>query len=190
MTDLSLESRDGLPDALRVLLDSYPREGWTRDPGFNGLISFWLDRHMMFRRLMAEMQSGTERLLDRKDDPQGFARQLSRYGGMFVNGLHEHHMIEDSHYFPRLQLKDDRIARGFEILDADHHALDGHLNAFAEGANATLRQIDDRDRLQNEAGAFRDRLNEMARLLNRHLVDEEELIVPVILKFGSDDLGG
>ncbi|MCB5199602.1 hemerythrin domain-containing protein [Loktanella sp. TSTF-M6] len=190
MDKTDLDTRKGLPDALRVLLETYPRDGWTRDPGFDGLIRFWLDRHMMFRRLMAEMETGTELLLDRKTAPDAFARQLSRYGGMFVNGLHEHHTIEDAHYFPRLRAKDKRIDRGFDILDADHHALDGHLNAFADTANATLRQLDDRDRLQSQAGAFRDRLSDMARLLNRHLIDEEELIVPVILKFGSADLGG
>ena len=189
MDDLALETRDGLPEALQVLLDSYPRTGWTRDPGFDGLIRFWLDRHMMFRRLMDEMQSNTDALLDRKREAGAFAQGVARYGGMFVNGLHEHHMIEDAHYFPRLVLKDPRIARGFEMLDADHHALDGHLNAFADDANATLRVRDDRDRLQDEAGRFRSSLGDMARLLDRHLTDEEDLIVPVILKFGSADLG-
>lgn len=190
MTDLTLENRNGLPDALRVLLDAYPRQGWTQDPGFDGLIRFWLDRHLMFRRIMAEMQSSTELLLDRKAGAQQFAGQVSRYGGMFVNGLHEHHTIEDTYYFPKLQQKDTRVAKGFDILDADHHALDGHLSAFVDAANGVLGRLDDRGLLQTNAGAFKDRLTEMERLLNRHLTDEEELIVPVILKYGSADLGG
>ena len=190
MTDLSLEHRGALPDALRVLLDAYPRQGWSQDPGFDGLIRFWLDRHLMFRRLMAEMQSGTEALLDRKTSARQFAGQVSRYGGMFVNGLHEHHTIEDTYYFPKLQKKETRIAKGFDILDADHHALDGHLSNFVDSANGVLKRLDDRDVLQTNAGAFKDRLTEMERLLNRHLTDEEELVVPVILKYGSADLGG
>ena len=187
--DLALETREGLPEALRVLLEHYPRQGWSRDPGFDGLIRFWLDRHTMFRRLLTEMEGVTEQLLDRQREPQVFAQAVARYGGMFVNGLHEHHMIEDAHYFPKLVLKDPRIARGFEMLDADHHALDGHLNAFADDANAALRIRDDRDRLQDEAGRFRSSLGAMAQLLDRHLTDEEDLIVPVILKFGSADMG-
>lgn len=190
MTDLALSSRDGLPDALRVLLDAYPRQGWTTHPQFDGLIRFWLDRHLMFRRLLAEMQTGTEGLLDRKIDPQKFANQLSRYGGMFVNGLHEHHTIEDTHYFPKLQVKDDRVARGFDILDADHHALDGYLASFVESANGVLSRLDDRSLLQDNAGTFKAALNDMELLLNRHLTDEEDLVVPVILKYGSSDLGG
>jgi hypothetical protein len=37
---------------------------------------------------------------------------------------------------------------------------------------------------------FKASLNDMERLLNRHLSDEEDLIVPVILRYGSSDLGG
>ena len=114
--ELALISREKLPDALRVLLADYPRDAWQNDPGFDGLIRFWLDRHLMFRRLMAEMGSVTDKLLDRKLTPHQFAANLSRYGGMFVNGLHEHHTIEDSVYFPKLMQKDKRISRGSTSL--------------------------------------------------------------------------
>ncbi|SEM70154.1 Hemerythrin HHE cation binding domain-containing protein [Loktanella fryxellensis] len=190
MTDLTLEHRDGLPDALRVLLDAYPRQGWTQHTQFDGLISFWLDRHLMFRRLLSEMQSNTEALLDRKIEVASFANKISRYGGQLVNGLHDHHTIEDTYYFPKLQARDTRIARGFDILDADHHALDGHLSAFVAGANGLLTRLDDRGVVQDNAATFKAALNDMDRLLNRHLTDEEDLVVPVMLKYGSSDLGG
>lgn len=64
-TALHLENRDKLPDALRVLLHEFPREGWAAERHFQGLVSFWLDRHMMFRRLLVEMTRETEALLDR-----------------------------------------------------------------------------------------------------------------------------
>ena len=51
--DLALGVRAGLPDALRVLLADYPREGWESHPHFTGLVRFWLDRHLMFRPLQA-----------------------------------------------------------------------------------------------------------------------------------------
>ena len=53
MNNLALADRKKLPDALRVLLEDYPRDGWELDPGFDGLVRFWLDRHLMFRRLMS-----------------------------------------------------------------------------------------------------------------------------------------
>ena len=187
--ELALAQRTGLPDALQVLLKDYPRSSWTEDPGFNDLIAFWLDRHLMFRRLMDEMRNGTEALLDNALAADRFASKLSRYGGMFVQQLHGHHTIEDQHYFPLLSTKDARIARGFKILDNDHHALDGHLSGFVTGANAVLNCVADRDRLQDQAGEFHAQMAQLERLLNRHLIDEEELIVPVILKYGAGDLG-
>jgi iron-sulfur cluster repair protein YtfE (RIC family) len=189
MKNLALADRERLPDALRVLLAEYPRAGWEHDPGFDGLVRFWLDRHLMFRRLMGEMRSVTEALLDRKVDSNKFGNTLSRYGGMFVNGLHEHHTIEDSYYFPKLEKKDARIARGFKILDKDHHDLDEHLAAFVGQANEVLGTVSNRDKLRNAAGGFQAELSRLERLLDRHLVDEEELVVPVILRYGSAGLG-
>ena len=98
MTQLALAERSGLPDALRVLLAEYPRDIWETDPGFDGLIRFWLDRHMMFRRVVADMQSDAQKFIDGGFETNQYASRLSRLGGMFVNGLHEHHTIEDTYY--------------------------------------------------------------------------------------------
>lgn len=183
--DLGLATRAGLPDALRILVAEHPRNGWENDQGFDHLIQFWLDRHMMFRRVLSEMTNQTQSLLDDKLDALDFGRRFSRYGGMFVNGLHEHHTVEDQHYFPRLIGKDSRLTKGFQILDADHHALDRHLSDFVDNANATLKTLQDPAPLRNAAGALHDQLALLTRLLDRHLTDEEELIVPIILIHGS-----
>ncbi|RYG89520.1 hemerythrin domain-containing protein [Loktanella sp. IMCC34160] len=188
--DLSLDQRQGLPDALQVLLRDYPRDAWEADPAFGGLVRFWLERHQMFRRLMTAMQSETDALLDRSADPQRFAARLSRYGSHFINDLHGHHMIEDQHYFPLLAQKDARIIKGFDLLDADHHALDGILSGFAEAANAALGVWEgDRALLQDRAGDLQSTLAGLQRMISRHLDDEEDLIVPVILKYGESGLG-
>ncbi len=187
--DLALDVRTGLPDALRVLLEEYPRAGWEADPGFEGLIRFWLDRHLMFRRMMAMLTEEAEGRIDGRIDPRQYAQQLARLGGRFVNELHGHHMIEDHHYFPALATKDRRIETGFELLDADHHAIDPMLQLFADGANRILRAegpVQGRD----ATGAFLADLRRMDRMLDRHLTDEEELIVPVILKYGTAGLPG
>lgn len=186
--DLSLDLRSGLPDALRVLLAEYPREGWAADANFQGLVVFWLDRHMSFRRLLGLMQADTEKLLDRSLDRSRFASTLNQLGGRFVNDLHGHHQIEDQHYFPRLAARETRLARGFEILDRDHHAIDGHLAGFVRSANDVLQHHVDRSTLQDAAGRFRADLLRLEGFLNRHLIDEEELIVPIILRHGADAL--
>lgn len=186
---LPLETRTGLPDALKVLLDAYPRQGWTHDPGFDDLIKFWLDRHVMFRRLLAELTTATQAMQDRTIDPKRFGATVSRYGGHLVNGLHEHHTIEDTYYFPKLSQHDPRIATGFDMLDADHHALDAVLGSFVENANVVLQGLQSTDGDSNTTGALSGSLIQLTGLLDRHLTDEEDLIVPVLLKFGSPDIG-
>ena len=179
---LALEERTGLPDALRVLVESYPREAWEADPNFSGLIRFWLDRHLMFRRLTATMALEAEQAMNGDLAPEVFAAHLSRYGSMFAGELHGHHMIEDAHYFPHLKRLDQRLVRGFDILDRDHHAIDGHLQAFADDANAALRAVAARKGHKDATAAFRTRLARLDGFLDRHLTDEEDLVVPVLLK--------
>lgn len=189
---LALERRSGLPDALRVLLQDYPRGGWDSDPGFDGLVRFWLDRHLMFRRLLQLLQDDVRARLDNDLDADRFAAGLSRYGGRLVNDLHGHHMIEDQHYFPTLATRDPRIESGFALLDADHHALDGHLARFVEAANGAIRTLGPAKQAataRDAAGRFETELADLTRLIDRHLIDEEELVVPVILRHGTGGLG-
>lgn len=188
MSEIKLENRQGLPEALRVLMEEFPRQSWSSNERFDGLISFWLDKHMMFRRLMQAMMEDSQQLLDRNIEPRQFQSKLARYGNNFVGGLHGHHQIEDSHYFPVLEKMDTRLVRGFEILDEDHHALDRHLETFTKAANGILQpnaQLSDKQ----ASGEFYDVLEGFEKILNRHLVDEEELVVPVLLKYGMQGLG-
>lgn len=186
MTDdtLALATRDGLPDALRVLMDSFPRDDWTAHPNFDQLVSFWLDRHMMFRKLVDMLRSDAQDLVDGRLPMQDYGARLSRFGGMFVNELHGHHQIEDHHYFPVLSRAETALSHGFEILDTDHHAIDATLNRFVERANAILQSTDAPDTFRDNTGRFAAEMDDVSRLLDRHLTDEEELVVPVLLKHG------
>lgn len=188
--DTDLQTRAALPDALRTLSQAWPRANWAAHPHFDGLVRFWMDRHLMFRKLTELMQSDVQALLDGGIAPQAYAGRLSRFGGMFVNDLHMHHQIEDTHYFPKLSAAEPAFAAGFEILDRDHHAIDAHLERFVTGANAVLAKLEDDAALRERTGRFEADLAVVARLLDRHLCDEEELVVPVILKHGPEGLDG
>lgn len=179
-TSLSLTEREGLPEALRVLLQDYPRDGWQSHPNFQGLVSFWLDRHLMFRRLSAALLEDVEERMDGKLAQDVYVSRLGRFGNMLVQQLHGHHQIEDHHYFPVLVQRDTRLERGFEILDRDHHDLDGLLGRFTQQANAVLKG--------GEFGPFREEVLSFGKFLERHLSDEEDLIVPVILRDGPQSL--
>ena len=188
MSELDLTRRKSLPDALRVLVEELPREGWEAHPEFSPLVRFWLDRHVMFRDLLSRLGADTREALDGNLDPMSYARALGRLGSAFCGELHMHHNIEDAHYFPVLAPLDARVARGFELLDADHHAIDPMLQAFADRANAVLRDPIPGGDLTDRLGAVGRELDGMAIALDRHLTDEEELVVPVLLKHAPDGL--
>ena len=180
-----LRHRQALPDALRILLRDYPRERWESHANFDGLTRFWLERHLMFRQLHARLLGASRDLLDGRIDGAAFAPQAARLGGFMIEQLHGHHQIEDHHYFPVLAGAEPLLERGFALLDADHHALDAHLQALAQAFNAALRALQAggaaSGKARNKAGALEKELIGFGGFLDRHLTDEEELVVPVIL---------
>ena len=189
ISDLPLETRTALPDPLRILLEEFPRAAWQTHGNFDGLVAFWLDRHLGFRQMTAQMRHGTEALLDGRLDPQVFARRLTRQGSRFLDHLHGHHQIEDAHFFPQLALAEPRLAHGFDLLEADHQAIDRHLAGFVTSANTLLTGWQNSALLAPTAGSFLEAVAGITALLDRHLTDEEELVVPVILRHGPDHFG-
>jgi len=188
MMEYSLETRTGLPDGLRVLLDTYPRARWRSDPGSGPLSAFWLQMHLSFREMLAAMTADAAALADGRADPQKTGRRLGQTGGRFLEHLHGHHGIEDQHYFPVMTRIERRLAKGFDLLDADHQALDLHLAGFAGLANTLLRPLSQGKAAKGEAAAFHAGLIRLNRFLDRHLTDEEDLIIPVLLHHGEGRL--
>lgn len=181
MTDDSLITRIALPEEYRLILADFPRADWDAHPEFPGLAAFWLDRHLSFRRVLDLLETDARDLIDRRLDPDAYGRRLVRLGSGLLNDLIGHHQIEDEAYFPLLAAREPRIGRGFAMLDADHHALHEMIDRFASGANAVLAQVEGDAR--REAGAqFQTEIARFARLLARHLDDEEDLVIPVVLK--------
>lgn len=175
---LALDQRAGLPEALRVLAEAYPRADWSDHPNFGEMIRFWIDRHMMFRQLTLVLRQDAQKFLDGGMEFEHYAPRLSHYGGTLLNQLHGHHQIEDAHYFPQLIQLDKRLERGFDLLETDHSAMDGLLHGMANGANAVLGEG------AEKAGAFLELLTDFENLLERHLYDEEDIVVPVVLHTG------
>jgi len=178
-----LDRRTGLPDALCVLLREYPRDLWQSHAQFDGLIRFWLDRHALFRTLLGRLDAETGGLSLRAGPPEQGLRNTAGLARMLIEELHGHHRIEDLHYFPRLARLEPRLERGFDILDRDHHALDTHLARLVETTNGLIRA--EPDAVAQRAEELHDRLDGFGVFLDRHLVDEEDLVVPILLRHGA-----
>jgi len=179
----TLETRKGLPDALRVLIEDYPRDIWEEHTNFDGLTRFWLSRHLEFRKALDLMRQDTQAVLDKTEDPQLLIHRTTRIGSFLIDALHGHHYMEDTQYFPLFIDREPRLSAGFEILDSDHHELDAHLDRMGTELTNLSQGFDPADPTKL-VGGLHERLSAFETFLNRHLMDEEELVVPIILKYG------
>jgi hemerythrin-like domain-containing protein len=187
---LDLARRSGWPEDLRVLVSRYPREQWAGHANLGEMARFWLSRHAMFRELTAMIrQIETEFRAGRLPAAQ-FAGAFVPRLQFLLSQLEVHHQIEDYHYFPIFRAADARLARGFDVLEGDHHAIHADMAATAETANALLRALSsDADALRRCGDDYTAASAALLKGLIRHLDDEEDLIVPLILDRGEAALG-
>ena len=185
-----LDTRSGLPDDLRFLLERYPREQWTRHANLGQMARFWLDRHNMFRDLGGALRDATEKFRQGALAPAEFQGWFAPRLQFFLQQLNEHHHVEDFHYFPVFHAAEARLGRGFELLEKDHEILHAGIQQSADAANEFLRNLHaDKDRQQRAAGGYADVNERLLKHMLRHLDDEEDLIIPLILDRGEEALG-
>jgi len=187
---LTLDSRDGWPLDLRVLADKYPREGWQRHANLGDMACFWLQRHDMFREIAATLTDATTAFREGTATAETFRTFFTPRLQFFLQQLNGHHQVEDLHYFPVFQAAEARLARGFDVLEGDHHLIHGEIAATAAAANVFLRTpVNDADSLRAAGDAYAQASGTLIRLLRHHLRDEEDLIIPLILDRGEASLG-
>ena len=187
---LALARRSGWPESLRVLLARFPREQWQGHANLGEMARFWLSRHAMFSEL-ASMISGIERgFREGRLSAAEFPRQLVPRLQFLLSQLNVHHQIEDLHYFPIFRAADARLARGFDVLEGDHHAIHADMDRTVETTNALLQALSgNTDALTRCGDDHAAASGALLKGLIRHLDDEEDLIVPLILDRGEAALG-
>lgn len=172
-----------MPSGMQSLLLDFPRDTWDAHPGFKEKTRHWLGAHRMFRQLAASVRKDTESFLNGDQDAVDYAGRLSYRGGALVGNLHGHHGWEDHSYFPELSAADPRFDAGLEILEKDHADLDVVLDSFTRTANRTIKLVQlDEKAAHEEAGKLHGVAQTIEAFLERHLTDEEELAVPIILR--------
>lgn len=187
---LALVRRSGWPEDLRVLVARYPREQWDAHPNLGEMARFWLSRHAMFRELSTAIEQIAAPFRAGRIPPQEFARQFVPRLQFMIDQLNVHHQIEDLHYFPIFRAADERLARGFDVLEGDHHHIHADMARTAETANALLRSLQGGgDTMVRCSDDYADASGVLLKGLVRHLDDEEDLIVPLILDRSEEALG-
>ena len=156
-----------MPEEMRFLLESYPRDDWETHPGFKEKTRHWLSAHRMFRRVSAQVRLDTEAVLNKDIALGDYVGRLSYFGGNLVGNLHGHHGWEDHR---------------LDLLEQDHADLDVVLDDMTRQANRVIKlsTLDESQALE-EAHAVLPAAEAIEAFLKRHLSDEEELAVPIIL---------
>jgi hypothetical protein len=178
--------KDGESARSKVLLERHPRTSWHGARSASA--AFWLDVHEHLRRDAAG-------LLAAGDDYRGSPPQLAAVAAPRLHGLiaamHGHHQIEDFHYFPAFRRTEPQLAAGFDRLERDH----AELGVRIEAALAALGEL--RAAVQRSARPSEGSTAELAAAryvaaaaalcseLTRHLDDEENLVIPLLLEGGS-----
>jgi hypothetical protein len=180
---LDLDQRFGWPADLKVLLDRHPRAAWVsrRAPQAD----FWLEIHAGFRRDLSALADTADRHRSSRITPLELGVLSAPRLRGFLARLHGHHQVEDFEYFPALRLADPRLARGFDALERDHGLLREHSVTALSALEQLLAAAAEND-LDGSARHAADRYTAASdgfgTRLARHLSDEEDLVVPVLLE--------
>jgi len=189
---LAVDVRSGLPGELLELLRKFPRDQWTNDARLHGLAEGWLQRHDLFRSLSRLIGGMTTDLRDGRTSPTTFLPLFQRRMGLLLGELDTHHRVEDDYYFPSFAAAAPTLKKGFDILDNDHAVIHGAIYSLGTASRELIAalsgEVSGRDgdalrvaeRLAGEIEGF-------DRNLLRHLEDEEDLIIPLILERTRDD---
>jgi hemerythrin-like domain-containing protein len=187
---LALARRSGWPEDLRVLVARFPREQWEGHANLGEMARFWLSRHAMFRELATMIAAIDAQFREGTLSPAEFPRQLVPRLQFLLSQLNVHHQIEDLHYFPIFRAAETRLARGFDVLESDHHAIHADMEQTANATNALLRALAGEPQALRRCGDdYAVACGALLKGLGRHLDDEEDLIVPLILERGEAALG-
>ncbi len=178
----SIHERDGLPSELQTLLADYPRDAWETHPNFAEAIEHWLGAHLYFKRMGAILTKETQLFLDDKRSTREFGARIGHYGNEIIQHLHNHHHWEDHTFFPEISAADKRFDIGLDMLETDHTDMDVLLDRFTTAGNTAIKSAqNDPPKAYDAAGKLLSSTQAIQTFLDRHLEDEEDLIVPILL---------
>ena len=148
------------------------------------MAQFWIEKHNDFRSQCATLKTAADDFRDRSEDTEAFAGHVIPRTRLLLSLLHGHHQVEDLHYFPAFRAADRRLGPGFEILAKDHELLHESGLAVFDAGNAllhTLKEQRETDEQRLAADAYIEACNLLCRRVTRHLDDEEDLVIPLML---------
>jgi len=136
----------------------------------------------MFRELSVALLQTSSSLKEQELKPAEFRNWFQPRYWFFLQQLNAHHQIEDGHYFPLLIKAEAKLKAGFELLENDHHVIhEGLIRLQDVGIKFDQALQNDPSRILFIADDVAKELKAFLADLTRHLSDEEDLVVPLVL---------
>ncbi|GAB3685299.1 hemerythrin domain-containing protein [Salinisphaera aquimarina] len=187
--ELLLPNRRELPAEVAFLREHYPAPQWREHENFGELAAFWLQVHDSLRRHGQALQQATEAFREGRWDVARFQQYFAPRLDHYLQHLEGHHHIEDAHYFPRFRGLDRRMVRGFDLLENDHEIIHDTLLASAASARRLIEgMVRGGDAPRYAADAYTEEADRLLSLLEQHLSDEEDLVIPAMLEYSERPL--
>ncbi len=186
-----VERRQGLSDALKKSLAAYPADP-TRN-SYQGEAQFWLQIHQGLLRTSATLPNWCQKFQNESDvrSMLQIAPRIADLAHQLVHHAHTHHHIEDYHFFPVFLHTFPQLANPLELLEKDHEILSVVLDDIEE-ANRRFRHcyadikgksdIALRDDFMRAADKLKAGAERLDRLFIRHISDEEEICLPLLMR--------
>jgi iron-sulfur cluster repair protein YtfE (RIC family) len=173
---LELAIRTAWPEELLVHYRLHPRP-WQLHT-LPDIANHWLGVHNMFRQHATLLAAATDAWSGKTLPALNYLRTAVPRAASFVHVLHMHHHAETDMAFPAVAVAAPEMARAFAVLDRDHAQIEPMLERVE-------RVIETRDpRIDPMASELAAALPPLLAALDRHLNDEEDIIVPALVVRG------
>ncbi|MGI9339351.1 MAG: hemerythrin domain-containing protein [Psychrobacter sp.] len=139
--------------------------------------SGWLKVHTNIRKRQRILVQISEYYISGEFDWSEYRSQILKRINMHVLKLHQHHGVEDDGFFPEFVSMYPKLAPAFEILGHDHEYLNELLDKL-QIQNDQLARSEVEDKALAEE--LHDTLVKVTALLQQHLTDEEDLVIPIL----------
>ena len=158
------------------LYNKLPPEQWfAADYAYK--TSGWLKVHTNIRKRQRILTQISEAYIDGEFDWAEYRSQILKRINMHILKLHQHHGVEDDGFFPEFIRMYPQLAPAFEILGHDHEYLNALLDKL-QIQNDALAKSEGEDKALAEQ--LHDTLVKVTDLLQQHLTDEEDLVIPIL----------
>ena len=139
--------------------------------------SGWLKVHTNIRKRQRILTQISEAYIDGEFDWAEYRSQILKRINMHILKLHQHHGVEDDGFFPEFIRMYPQLQAGFEILGRDHEYLNALLDKL-QIQNDALAKSEGEDKALAEQ--LHETLVKVTDLLQQHLTDEEDLVIPIL----------